>query len=483
MAHVLIIDDNQAGSSRLHSLMQKKGHQCSVAFDVQEAMRFSREQNVDVVLINSIVLQGKNGIHVHQLHTTPSAPDVIIMSENGCPEEAEKAINNGAWDYVVTNGSLQSITAPLSKVIKYRQKQKRDSTAQKQQEIKTAGIIGKSAALKSCLATLMQAAQSDTNVLITGETGTGKELFATALHENSRRRNGNFVVVDCAALPETLVESTLFGHEKGAFTGATHKQYGLVNQADKGTLFLDEIGELPMSVQKSFLRVLEERRFRPVGGKGEIKSDFRLVAATNQNLDAMVDKGLFREDLLFRLRTFSLELPPLHSRLTDTAHLVKYFIQQRAKNNPIFDKAISKDFLMSLRKYQWPGNVRELFHALEHSCAAAQEHTILFPYHLPTYIRVEIAKASLPRTPDSKKSPSEKEEKPEKTCVYHTINARRSLQQVREEVLAKTEETYLKELLANTGRNISQAIEISGLSRSRLYQLLKDYQIRPASGK
>jgi two-component system NtrC family response regulator len=488
MAHILIVDQDQAGSNRLHQMMLKKGYEASIAPNLQEAMRFSREQDIDVVLMDSILLREQNGTSLHQLQTAPSAPEVIIMSENGSAEEAEIAINHGAWDYVVTSSSPYAVIASLSKLINYRVKKQQQQTPLKQVEIKASGIIGHSAGLQACLTTLLQAAQSDANMLITGETGTGKELFAAALHENSQRHKKNFVVVDCASLPETLVESTLFGHERGAFTGATQKQCGLIKQADGGTLFLDEVGELPLSVQKSFLRVLEERCFRPVGGKDEVHSNFRLVAATNQNLEDMVKQGAFREDLLFRLRTFDLQLPSLRSRLEDIPALVKYFISRRQQqNDPMFNKKISSDFLAVLRKYRWPGNVRELFHAVEHSLAAAQEHTSLYPNHLPPYIRVDIATSSfpqsLPRAPRENGNPStEKTENDqhEGPRVVHSINTRQNLQQVREEVLNKAEKLYLLELLSATGGNIARAIKVSGLSRSRFYQLLKDRGIRPA---
>jgi len=483
-AHILIIDNNQVYSSRLRELIQKKGHRATMALNLQTAVRYFQEQDVDVVLMNSAVLQGKYEAFLQQLQKTSPAPEMVIISEKGSAEEAETAIKHGAWDYIVKSGSPQAIITTLSKVISYREKKQHQSKSNKQIEIMTPGIVGNSVRLQSCLATLLQAAQSDANVLITGETGTGKELFATALHENSRRRQGNFVVVDCAALPENLVESTLFGHEKGSFTGATQKQSGLIKQADGGTLFLDEVGELPLSMQKAFLRVLEDRQFRPVGGKSEVKSNFRLVAATNQNLEVMVKQGSFREDLLFRLRTFNLQLPSLRSRLVDITPLVKYFVSQRQKNSPMFNKRISSDFLAAIHKYHWPGNVRELFHAVERALSAAQEHTSLYPYHLPTHIRVEITKASLPRFTDNSAVSLPEEKEGDHKCapmVIHTIDTGHNLQQVREEVLAKTEEIYLKGLLAATGGDIARSIEISGLSRSRLYQLLKDHRIRPAT--
>ena len=202
---------------------------------------------------------------------------------------------------------------------------------------------------------IAQAAGSDVNVFITGETGTGKELFARAVHENSPRARGNFVVVDCTALPETLVESLLFGHEKGTFTGAEKARDGLVRQAHCGTLFLDEVGELPLNMQKAFLRVLQERRFRPLGGSREIESDFRLVAATNRNLDQMVRAGQFREDLLFRLRSYVIELPPLRERPEDLQELARFYADRFCERYGLPSKGFSPDFIRTLQRLSVAG--------------------------------------------------------------------------------------------------------------------------------
>ena len=265
-------------------------------------------------------------------------------------------------------------------------------------------IIGSSKRLDDSFELLAQAAQSDVNVLITGESGTGKELFAKAIHGNSQRARGNFVIVDCTALPETLVESVLFGHARGSFTGAYVSQDGLVKQADKGTLFLDEIGELPLSIQKSFLRVIQEHRFRPVGGSQEISSDFRLVGATNRSLDDLVKQGLFREDLLFRLRSLVIELPPLREYREDIKEMTLHYMGVLCQRFGLEPKGFSQEFWNTVSNYKWPGNVRELIQALEKALLAAKEEPILYPLHLPTYIRIHVARNGFKDNPANSKN-------------------------------------------------------------------------------
>jgi two-component system NtrC family response regulator len=317
----------------------------------------------------------------------------------------------------------------------------------------------------ACIRLIAQAAASNAPVLITGETGTGKELFARAIHNNSPISGGPFVTVDCASLPPTIIESVLFGHEKGSFTGADKSREGLVKQADGGTLFLDEVGELTLAAQKAFLRVLQEHSFRPVGGNREIKSNFRLIAATNRNIDEMVQNGQFREDLLFRLRAFTLELPPLKIRSGDVRELCFHYVNKLCARDRKEIKGFSPEFMDLLCLYEWPGNVRELVQALESAIAVANDDPILFPKHLPMNIRV-----SLIRDAAQKKDESSS---PDGTIC--------TLKEHRNAVIAREEGKYLQELLSATGGNIHKACEISGLSRVRLYVLLNKYNIRRKS--
>jgi two-component system NtrC family response regulator len=403
-----------------------------------------------------------------EIRASAAAPEVIIITGFGDPDGAELAIKKGAWDYIEKPLSVKSVMLCVERALQYRDKK---HAAVQPVALKVQGIIGSSPKIRACLDALAQAASSEANILVTGETGTGKELFACAIHKNSARSVRNFVVVDCAALPETLVESTLFGHVRGAFTGADKPRDGLVRQADGGTLFLDEIGELSISIQKAFLRVLQEKRFRPVGGGQEVTSDFRLVAATNRRLEDLTRTGGFREDLLFRLRTLVLDLPPLREMKEDLKDLMQHYLVHFCEQYGSPVKGYSPDFLEVLLAYDWPGNVRELIQALEKAVISAKDEPVLFPKHLPDHIRIHLVRAAVLQ----KRAPVTGPET-SRAAVDTSLN----LKDFREAELARIEKEYLASLLRRTNGEVGGACRISGLSRSRLYTLLKKYGIKPS---
>ena len=286
--------------------VESMGHETGCAYTLKEGIKKAQSGFFDVIFLDVRMPDGSGLDMITPMRMSSSSPEIIIITGAGDPDGAELAIKNGAWDYIEKTSSINLMVLPMVRALQYREAAKIKNPMP---TIKTHNIVGGSPCMKALLVQVAQASQTEANVLITGNTGTGKELLAWAIHKNSARVNANFVVVDCAALSETLVESMLFGYEKGAYTSADRAREGLIKQADGGTLFLDEIGELPFTVQKAFLRVLQESKFRPLGGKQEIESNFRLISATNRRLDEMAAKGHFLNDLLFRLQALPLKSP------------------------------------------------------------------------------------------------------------------------------------------------------------------------------
>jgi len=461
MGKFLIIDDDEMMCKRYSIVIESMGHDVTCAFTLVQGLEKAFSEHFDVVLLDVHLPDGNGLDAVEKIRETPSKPEVIIVTAFGDPDGAELAIRSGAWDYIEKAPTQKEMVLPLKRVLQYRQEKLSKASPV---ILKKNGIVGSSSKIKACLNLVAQASVTDANVLITGETGTGKEIFARAVHDNSSRAQKNFVVVDCTALPETLIESVLFGHEKGAFTGADKIREGLIEQANGGTLFLDEVGELPLSTQKTFLRVLQDHKFRRVGGKEERKSNFRLIAATNRHLEDMTKSGDFREDLLFRLRSLTMGLPPLRERSEDIKELVKYHVDKLCDRYRMDPKGYSPDFFDALVSYNWPGNVRELVNALDAAIAVAGHDSKLFSKHLPTNMRIQMARDSIER--DSSDDCS----------LGQNLHSNGSLPSLREFRQAM-EKKYLQDLISLTRRDIQKACQISGISRSRLYELLSKHNI------
>lgn len=469
MSRALIIDDDPAICRTLAVMVKREGHDVQFTHTLGEGMALANQEDFDAVFLD-VQLPDGNGLEsLPKIMAAKSRPEVIIMTAQGDPDGAELAIRNGAWDYIEKPSSIKEMTLPFVRALQYRQEK---HTSNPMRSLKRDGIIGNSQEILACLDQVAIVASSEGNVLITGETGTGKELFARAIYDNCSRSKERYVVVDCAALPATLVESTLFGYEKGAFTGADKPKEGLIKHADGGTLLLDELGELPFEIQKSFLRVLQERRFRPVGSRREIKSDFRVIGTTNRNLDDMVQKGLFRSDLLYRLRTFSIQLPPLRSRRRDIKEIAMYHMARLCEQYHAGIKGFSPDFLMAISDYNWPGNVRELVNTLEQVLALAGPEPTLFPKHLPGRIRIKIARNQ------RFKGDSDSDDAGN---TYHSSKAFPKLRELKEKTIAQLEKNYLNDLIRHSNGNIKQACCISGIGKSRIYELLKKYHINSPS--
>ncbi len=465
MARVLIIDDDEIFSNMLARAVMRLGHEAGCVGTCEGGVSAAKAQSYEVVYLD-VNLPDGNGLEIlPQIREIPSHPEVIIITGSRKADGAELAINHGAWDYIGKSSSRQEMILPLLRALQYRQ----ERGAVQSRIFDRKGIVGMAPSLNRCLDAAAQASDSNANVLITGETGTGKELIAAAIHKNSSRKAGNFVIVDCAALPEPLVESILFGHVKGAFTGADRDREGLVFQAHNGTLFLDEVGELPMNLQKAFLRVLQEHRFRPVGSQQESFSDFRLIAATNKNLDKIVQAGQFRQDLLFRLRVLSIEVPSLRNRKGDIKTIAIDRMNRLCEERGTATKGFSPEFFDILNMHDWPGNVRELLHVMDRVFVAAGDDPVLFAKHLPMELRIKTIHTSM------QSEPSAPEQAPAHAKAESVLPP---IKDVRDTAIAEAEKNYLQKLMAATNGEIPEACRISGLSMSRLYELLKRYEIQ-----
>ncbi|WP_084032191.1 sigma-54-dependent transcriptional regulator [Desulfonatronum lacustre] len=511
---VLIIDDDKIICNVLSKKILRLGYDVQCAHSLRKGLELVERYNFDVVFLD-VRLPDGNGLEaLPTINRGSKPPEVIIITGESDPDGAELAIRNGAWDYVQKPSSLKSMLLPLIRALQYREKKPCAGL----KALKVNGIVGRSPRIKACFDLLAQAAESDMSVLVTGETGTGKELFARAIHENSARAKGRFVIVDCATLHENLVESELFGSVKGAFTGADSLREGLIIKADGGTLFLDEVGELPLSVQKKFLRVLQEHRFRKVGDNREIKSNFRLVCATNQDLEAMTQAGAFRQDLLFRLRSMHIQLPALIDRREDIKELTVHHMNTVCEQYGLPTKGMSPEFTEALMNYDWPGNVRELFGTLENVLVSARKEPILYPQHLPMEVRIKAKKACLRKghkssnhaqLPDFSEVPRQVEpeergapvEDMEAPVVEPALNSARAvpdfvfsesesvkasalmakdlptLRELREQTVSALEREYIHEILRRVGHDLPEVLRLSGISRARFYELLKKHSI------
>ncbi len=460
MINVLIIDDDSKIGLFFETIIKKMGHTPFTAGSIQETWDMVNHHDFDLVLLD-LELPDGNGLDLlPELIRTPSEPEVIIITGTGDSRGAELAFKYGAWDYIQKPFLLEEVALPITRAIEYH----REKLTPRLVPLKRPKIIGDSDAIQKALDEVGKAAATDASVLITGETGTGKELFAKAVHENSRRSAHPFIAVDCGALPDTLVESTLFGHEKGSFTGAVKKQEGLLVQAHRGTLLLDEIGDLPMNAQTSFLRCLQERSVRPLGSQSEIKVDFRVIAATHRDLDQRVEETLFRKDLLYRIRAMEIKLPPLRERANDIEEIAIKKLHELATRYNMENKAVSSEFLSILKNCPWHGNVRELINVLDYALASAGMDPTLFPKHLPPDYRIFSLKFNLP----SPSLPGQMSPLPSDTG-----SALLPLDDFRK----KCEKQYLEELIRRSQGDRKEACRISGISQSRLYALLNRYNL------
>jgi DNA-binding NtrC family response regulator len=397
MAVIVIIDDERRQRDILKTILESEGYEAHVASSAEEGLTLINKLKPDVVL-SDLKMGGMSGVEL--LRSLPDdavvKPAFILMTAFGTVSSAVEAMKNGAFDYLTKPLEKDEILLTVRKAVERSELLKENMQLRRQlfDKFKIEGIVGKSPKMQEVMDVIKKVTSANVTVLIYGESGTGKELIARAVHYNSPRKNGPFIAINCAAIPENLIESELFGYEPGAFTGATARKVGLFESANKGTIFLDEIGDLPLMMQTKILRVLQDREVRRIGGKESIKIDVRIIAATNRNLEKDVPAGRFREDLYYRLRVVQIELPPLRERKEDIPELVSFFI---TKYNTEFGKrikGISESALKALIEYHWPGNIRQLESVIERAVLMSDSDTIQ-PRDIKDELRVSPEKGLL----------------------------------------------------------------------------------------
>ncbi|MES9994878.1 sigma 54-interacting transcriptional regulator [Desulfovibrio aminophilus] len=471
MATILVLDDDLDISTIISQLAEDANHHAYTASTIAEGLTLLTSTPIDLVFLD-VRLPDGNGLEaLPEIRKSPSSPIVIIITGLGDPDGAELAIQNGAWDYIEKTSTPRHILFSMERALRYREKDRLPAFS----NLKRKELIGESRALRQVLENIAVASSGDAGVLISGETGTGKEVVARTIHDNSLRAANKFVVLDCASLSASLAEGELFGHIKGAFTGADSSRIGLVGQADGGTLFLDEVGELPQAVQATFLRVLQEKRFRPVGSAREFSSDFRLIAATNRNLEEMCAAALFRNDLYYRIKACAIQLPPLRHRVEDIPALCGFHLERLCRKYGKESRKPSDDFLNVLANYDWPGNVRELVQTLERTLMRAGDELVLYPEHLPVDIRAKAMRTVVSRGKPPRVNGLASQAETSDLADGLSPDAIPEFKAFRRQYLDHAEKLYLRHLLRLANGDIKAACDLSGLSRTRLYALLKDH--------
>ena len=461
-ATILIVDDEKHTRDGLRRLLEDE-YDVYVAAEIAGAMDVLEREQVDV-LLTDLRLGGDDGMQLIERALKLSRPPIcIMMTAYGSVDTAVEAMKRGAYDFVTKPLNLDKVEILIARALNSRKMEQENRSLRKQvdERFGLENVIGESPVLREVLDTIRQVAPSSANVLIDGESGTGKELAAHAIHNLSRRSKAKFVTVHCAALSPTLLESELFGHERGAFTGAHERRIGRFEQANGGTIFLDEIGEIDPSTQVKLLRVIsEERAFERVGGNQLLKADVRLIAATNKDLAKMVSEGRFREDLYFRLNVVHITMPPLRDRKEDIPLLVRGFLRHFCQVNekPLLE--LTSEAMNTLLNYNWPGNVRELRTAIEHGVVMANGPKITVR-ELPVSVR-QAAGAILPAGITPSKAWGEK---------LSPLD------------LHETERRLIMQALASTGGNITAAAKKLGISRRTLHRKINEMNAEKAANE
>jgi len=465
---ILVIDDDAGIRESLRMTLEYDGYDVSGAATGQEGLALVEREAPDLVLLD-VKMPGMDGLDVlTRLHSMYDALPVVMISAHGTPSSAVEAIRKGALDFLEKPfESTDRLRVTIQNALEQARLRDENRSLKRAVEVRHQ-MIGESGALKQVMAAIGRAAPTNATVLITGESGVGKELVARTIHRNSLRSRERFVQVNCAAIPEELIESELFGHEKGSFTGATEKQVGKFEQADKGTIFLDEIGDMSAKTQAKVLRVLQEGEVERLGSARTIKVDVRVIAATNKNLEEEIERGHFREDLYFRLAVIPVYVPPLRERPDDIPQLVRHFMEYFSRDNNVRAKRITPGALEALQRYRWKGNIRELRNTVERLIIMTNSDAIDVA-DLPEVVRSPAgavafagASAGVAGGPASAKLGGDPSRAPAGTLREFKDNAERA---------------FLVGKLRENGWNISKTAEVIDTPRSNLYKKLEQYQI------
>ncbi len=452
---VLIVDDERDMLANCARILRRCGYECLTADTSDQGLALVHMAEPDVVLVD-LRMPGKSGIDiVKAIKARHPDIEVVLMTAYATIETAVDAIKQGAFDYLSKPFTATQLQAAIQRTLEQRHKAvDRPRTKRELAERHGGGdMVGGSEAMLTLREHIRKIAATEATVLITGESGTGKELVARSLHQFSRRRALPFVPIDCAALPESLLESELFGHEKGAFTGASLSRPGLFELAHTGTLFLDEVAELPLPLQAKLLRVLEARQLRRLGGRQLISVDVRLIAATNRNLAKALETGRFRADLFYRLNVIPIHVPPLRERRGDIPLLAMHFLLHSSSATPSQPRGFAPDAMGLLERYGWPGNVRELKNTVERARALTNQEDIQ-PEDLPAAVRHLSGELT------------------DRLAPLHSFKA------AKQEIVTEFEERSLRELMECSGWNIAQAARTSGVHRKTIERKLKRYNLR-----
>ena len=472
---VLLVDDDVELTELLSLWLQRDGYDVVSCTSGERALEILSRTFVDVMILD-MNLPGISGVEslARVRKTHPHLP-VVVLTSNTRVDRVVAAMQQGAYDYLVKPHGREQLLSTIGHAVAQQERSARFARLARQStSTDYAGIVGESPAMKALFEELDRLVACDISVLIRGESGTGKELVARALHECSGRSSGPFVALNCAAIPEGLQESELFGHEKGAFTGATTRRVGKFEAADGGTVFLDEVAELQPSAQGRMLRVLQERKFSRVGCNFDIASDFRLICASHQALSSLVQSGSFREDLFYRLAVYEIEIPPLRDRGDDVVLLAQRFVADSAARFGVDPPELSEGFVDALRRYTWPGNVRELQNAMSRGVVAAQGETLLTS-HLPLALRADGDGRGL-RSDPAPAMPAAAPAAESRDASGPSVRVDASEGDF--PTLDDAEKALVVAALERADGNVTEACRLLGTSRTTFYRKLDRYGLR-----